>query len=114
MSLQARIQDLSTEIYEEVVANRRHIHAHPELSFHEEKTAAFVKKKLEEIGIAVTPNIADNGLVGIIEGSKEGGDPDRVLALRADMDALPIIEQNEVSYKSQNPGIMHACGHDVH
>ncbi|MEM8889712.1 MAG: M20 family metallopeptidase [Bacteroidota bacterium] len=112
MSLQAQIQDLSAEIYEEVVANRRQIHANPELSFHEEKTAAFVQEKLEEIGVAVTPKIADNGLVGIIEGTKEG--EDRVLALRADMDALPIIEENEVPYKSQNPGVMHACGHDVH
>ncbi|MDW3651522.1 MAG: M20 family metallopeptidase [Bacteroidia bacterium] len=112
MSLQAQIQDLSAEIYEEVVANRRHIHANPELSFHEEKTAAFVQEKLEDIGIPVTPNIADNGLVGIIEGTKEG--EDKVLALRADMDALPIIEENEVAYKSQNPGVMHACGHDVH
>ncbi|MEL6251538.1 MAG: M20 family metallopeptidase [Bacteroidota bacterium] len=112
MSLQAQIQDLSAEIYEEVVANRRHIHANPELSFHEEKTASFVKEKLEELGIAVTSNVADNGLVGIIEGTKEG--EDRVLALRADMDALPIIEENEVPYKSQNPGVMHACGHDVH
>lgn len=112
MSLQAQIQDLSAEIYEEVVANRRHIHANPELSFHEENTAAFVQEKLEDIGIPVTPNIADNGLVGIIEGTKEG--EDKVLALRADMDALPIIEENEVAYKSQNPGVMHACGHDVH
>jgi len=112
MSLQAQIQDLSTEIYEEVVHNRRHIHANPELSFQEEKTAAFVKEKLETLDIEVQANVAENGLVGIVKGKKEG--TDKVIALRADMDALPIIEENEVPYKSQNPGVMHACGHDVH
>lgn len=112
MSLQAQIQDLSTEIFEEVVDNRRHIHANPELSYHEEKTAAFVKDKLESLGIEVQANIAENGLVGIIQGKKEG--KEKVIALRADMDALPIIEENEVPYKSKNQGVMHACGHDAH
>jgi len=112
MSLQAQIQDLSTEIFEEVVGNRRHIHANPELSYHEEKTAAFVKGKLESLGIEVQANIAENGLVGIIQGKKEG--KEKVIALRADMDALPIIEENEVPYKSQNQPVMHECGHDAH
>ncbi|MCC8425114.1 M20 family metallopeptidase [Mucilaginibacter sp. UR6-11] len=108
--IKQRIQQLSKDLFNEVVANRRHIHSHPELSFHEVETSAFVAKKLDELGIG-WERMADNGLVALITGEKPS---DKVVALRADMDALPITEANEVPYKSQNAGVMHACGHDVH
>jgi amidohydrolase len=104
------IQELSKNIFDEVVANRRHLHSHPELSFHEVETSAFVARKLEDMGLEYR-KMADTGLVVLIKGDQPS---DKVVALRADMDALPITEANEVSYKSQNVGVMHACGHDVH
>jgi amidohydrolase len=105
-----RIQELSQNIFNEVVANRRHLHANPELSFHEVETSAFVAKKLEEMGLEYH-KMANTGLVALIKGEKPS---DKVVALRADMDALPILEANDVPYKSQNNGVMHACGHDAH
>jgi len=105
-----KIQELSQHIFNEVVANRRHLHSHPELSFHEVETSAFVAKKLDELGLEYI-RMADNGLVALIKGGKPS---DKVVALRADMDALPITEANQVPYKSQNNGVMHACGHDAH
>lgn len=108
--IKQRIQELSKNLFNEVVANRRHIHSHPELSFHEVETSAFVARKLDELGIG-WERMADNGLVALIKGEKPS---DKVVALRADMDALPILEANDVPYKSQNDGVMHACGHDVH
>lgn len=90
---------------------RRHLHAHPELSFHETETAAFISGLLTDWGIEHKTGVGGNGIVGLIKGKK----PDKkIIALRADMDALPIIEQNEVSYVSKNHEVMHACGHDVH
>jgi amidohydrolase len=108
--MKEKIQELSADIFNDVVANRRHLHSHPELSFHEVETSAFVAKKLDELGLQYQ-RMADNGLVALITGEKPS---DRVVALRADMDALPILEANDVSYKSQNAGVMHACGHDAH
>ncbi|MDB5032580.1 M20 family metallopeptidase [Mucilaginibacter sp.] len=108
--IKQKIQELSKNIFNDVVANRRHIHSHPELSFQEVETSAFVAKKLDELGIG-WERMADNGLVALITGEKPS---DKVVALRADMDALPITEANDVPYKSQNAGVMHACGHDVH
>jgi amidohydrolase len=105
-----KIQELSHNIFNEVVANRRHLHSHPELSFHEVETSAYVANKLDELGLEYH-RMADNGLVALIKGEKPS---DRVVALRADMDALPITEANEVPYRSQNVGVMHACGHDAH
>ena len=106
-----RIQSLAQTLLPEITAIRRHIHAHPELSFQEKETALFVKTKLTEWGIAVQSDIAGHGLVAYINGQE----PDsRLIALRADMDALPIIEENDVVYKSTREGIMHACGHDAH
>ncbi|MBV8388868.1 MAG: amidohydrolase [Mucilaginibacter sp.] len=104
------IQALSQNIFNEVVANRRHLHANPELSFHEVETSAFVAKKLEDMGLEYH-KMANTGLVALIKGDKPS---DQVVALRADMDALPILEANDVPYKSQNNGVMHACGHDAH
>jgi amidohydrolase len=108
--IKQQIQELSKNIFEEVVANRRHLHSHPELSFHEVETSAFIARKLDELGLTYQ-RMADNGLVSLIKGNKPS---DKVIALRGDMDALPILEANDVPYKSQNEGVMHACGHDVH
>jgi amidohydrolase len=105
-----KIQELSQKIFNDVVANRRHLHSHPELSFHEQQTSAFVAGKLEEMGLEYH-KMADTGLVALIKGDKPSNN---VVALRADMDALPITEANDVSYRSQNEGVMHACGHDAH
>jgi amidohydrolase len=108
--IKEKIRELSGNIFNGVVANRRHLHTHPELSFHEVETSAFVARKLEEMGLEYH-KMADTGLVAMIKGDKPS---DKVVALRADMDALPILEANDVPYRSQNNGIMHACGHDVH
>lgn len=106
-----KIKSLAKTIAPEVKAWRHHIHAHPELSFQEYDTANFVSSRLQEFGISHSNGVAETGIVALIKGKN----PDsRVIALRGDMDALPIFEQNEVSYKSKNPGVMHACGHDVH
>lgn len=90
---------------------RRHLHAHPELSFKEYETAAFVAGELDKIGIPYEKGICGTGIVALIKGRNP---EKKCIALRADMDALPIFEKNEVSYRSQNDGVMHACGHDVH
>ena len=108
--LKDKISLLAKEIYSDVVQNRRHLHAHPELSFHEYQTSAFVAQKLDELGIKYQ-KMANTGLVAIIQGEKPS---EGVVALRADMDALPIVEANDVPYKSTNAGVMHACGHDAH
>ena len=110
MTLKDKISQLAQDIHAEVVGNRRHLHAHPELSFQEYETSAFVKSKLDELGISYQ-NMADTGIVALITGSKPS---DSVVALRADMDALPILEANDVPYRSTKEGVMHACGHDVH
>ena len=90
------------------MADRRHLHAHPELSFAEHETVAYVARKLDELGVAYR-RVAGTGLIAELRG---GAGP--TVALRADLDALPIQEANEVPYRSQTPGVMHACGHDVH
>jgi amidohydrolase len=95
----------------EVVRWRRDLHAHPELSYQETRTAAFVARTLREIGLTPIEGIAGTGVVALIECKNPAK---KTIALRADMDALPIQEANDVPYRSQNPGVMHACGHDVH
>lgn len=108
--LQQQIKDLSKKYASEYVAIRSHLHAHPELSYQEFETSAFVQSKLKEMGIAFEV-MATTGIAAVIHGKN----PDsRVIALRADMDALPIQEENDVPYRSTNAGVMHACGHDVH
>ena len=104
------IKELSEKIFDEVIANRRHLHTHPELSFCEKNTSAFVKSKLDAMNISWEAK-ADTGIVAIVKGKQPS---DKVIALRADMDALPITEANDLSYTSQNKGVMHACGHDAH
>jgi amidohydrolase len=96
---------------DELVRMRRHLHAHPELSFQEKETAAWISQKLTSWGISHQTGVAGYGIVGVIKGKNPGK---KVVALRADIDALPIEEISPVEYKSQNKGVMHACGHDVH
>lgn len=111
MHLKNKVLHLAQATHREAVAIRRHLHAHPELSFEEHQTAAFVQEKLAEYGLPFTGGIAGTGVVAYIEGKNAGK---KTVALRADMDALPITEANEVPYKSTVPGVMHACGHDAH
>lgn len=110
MTMKDKIQTLALDIFDQVRGYRQHIHANPELSFKEFETSAYIKSHLEEWGIPYT-ELANTGVVGLITG---GIPSDKIIALRADMDALPIIEANDKPYVSKNPGVMHACGHDVH
>ncbi|MFC2124395.1 M20 family metallopeptidase [Bacteroidota bacterium] len=111
MDLISKIQTLASGIAGDVIKMRHHLHANPELSFEEFETSKYVYDKLKDIGLNVEKGIADTGVVAMVYGK----DPDsRVIALRADMDALPIQEENEIPYRSKKDGVMHACGHDVH
>jgi hippurate hydrolase len=105
-----KIKTLAAQYADEFVGVRQHLHAHPELSYQEFETSKFVQSKLAAFGIPFEIK-ATTGVVGVIKGKNPES---RVIALRADMDALPILEENDVPYKSQNNGVMHACGHDVH
>jgi amidohydrolase len=104
------IKELAAEIHGDVIKMRRHLHTHPELSFEEHKTAAFVKSQLDALGIP-WKDVASTGVLASVSGKIPS---DSVIALRADMDALPIQEMNKVPYASQQPNVMHACGHDFH
>nr|WP_239549212.1 M20 family metallopeptidase [Scopulibacillus daqui] len=97
-------------IEKQIVQFRRHFHQYPELSFSEYKTAAFISNLLEDYGIEVQRNVAGTGVIGLIKGHLPG----KTIALRADMDALPIDEATNLDFASCHPGIMHACGHDLH
>jgi hippurate hydrolase len=108
--LQQKIRDLAKQYHPEFIEVRQHLHAHPELSYQEFETSKFVQQKLASFGIPFEIK-ATTGVIGIIEGRNPAT---RVVALRADMDALPILEENDLPYRSKTPGIMHACGHDVH
>ena len=107
--LKEKIKTLASRYFEKYRQVRHHLHAHPELSYQEHNTSKFVQDKLQALGIPFTV-MAETGVVGIIQGRPS----DRVIALRADMDALPIQEENNVAYASTINGVMHACGHDVH
>ena len=107
--MKERIKSLAQKHHAEVVAFRRHLHAHPELSFEEFETAQFIKNVLQSHGVSFKDGLA--GGTGIIADIGQG---ERMIALRADMDALPIQEDSVQPYISQNNGVMHACGHDVH
>jgi amidohydrolase len=109
--LSEKIKSLAAEFAPGIIQIRRHLHARPELSELEFKTADFICATLDTYGIPFTRNVGGNGIVAKIEGQQP---QTTTLALRADMDALPINELNECDYKSMNPGVMHACGHDVH
>jgi amidohydrolase len=105
-----RIKALAKQYVTEFIEIRRHLHAHPELSYKEFQTSKYVQEKLTEYNIPFEI-MATTGVIGLIKGKNPGS---RIVALRADMDALQIDEQNDVPYKSTNKGVMHACGHDVH
>ena len=109
--LKEKIKALAKSNSQKIIAIRRHLHAHPELSFQEFNTAKFIAEKLRNEGIAVQEGIAQTGLLATIQGKNP---TKRATALRADIDALPIQEANNVPYKSTVEGVMHACGHDVH
>ena len=96
--------------FDEMVAIRRHLHMHPELSFQEQETANYIIEYYQKLGVPVEPNVSGYGLIARIKGSKPG----KRIALRADFDALPIQDEKNVPYKSTVPGVMHACGHDGH
>ncbi len=106
-----KIISLSNDIYTEVLSNYKHLHQHPELSYQEFETSKFVQNKLKEMRIGYKTGLGGNGVLGKIEGRNPNK---RVIALRADMDALPIVEDTGLTYASVNKGVMHACGHDAH
>ncbi len=110
-NLKDAVRQLTAEQHAEVVAIRRHLHANPELSYQEHQTSAYVARQLEQMGIPFRKGYVKTGIVGLIEGCNPKS---KTVALRADLDALPIREENEVPYRSRNEGVMHACGHDVH
>lgn len=109
--MKEKIKSLAKSSLSEVIAIRRHLHANPELSFEEYNTSNFIASKLKEYNIPFKQGIVKTGIVALIEGKKTSK---KVVALRGDMDALPILEKNTCDYKSKNEGVMHACGHDVH
>lgn len=107
----SKIKEIVESSFLTLIEWREHLHANPELSFKEEETSAFVASKLEAMGIPFEKGVAGTGIVALIKGRN----PEKqCLALRADLDALPIVEENDVPYKSKIEGVMHACGHDVH
>jgi amidohydrolase len=109
-TLLQQVKKLSKQYADEFIQIRHHLHAHPELSYKEFETSKFIQQKLTELNIPFEVK-AVTGVVGLIKGKNP---TKRVVALRGDMDALPITEENNIDYKSTNPGVMHACGHDVH
>jgi amidohydrolase len=111
MDLSEKIKELSKHYFSEILEIRRHLHQNPELSFQEIKTSFYIQQQLSKAGISFTKGYVKTGIVALIKGKN----PDKkTILIRADMDALPIQEKNNVSYKSSNKGLMHACGHDVH
>ncbi len=111
MTLQSKVKTLAHKGFASTRKIRRYLHQHPELSYQEKETGKYIATTLKSLGIKYETGWADNGIVAYIQGKQTSK---RVIALRADIDALPITEANKVSYKSKNIGVMHACGHDVH
>ena len=109
-TLKIKINEIAERIHDEVIKDRRHLHSNPELSFHEQETAKYIASRLNEIGIEFQ-KMADTGLLALIKGDLAS---QKLVTLRADLDALPVSEANDISYKSNKAGIMHACGHDAH
>jgi len=109
MITHAQIHDAAADLQASAVEARRHLHRNPELSFEEAETARFISNELESAGISHRTGVGGHGIIAMIEGTG-----DRTVALRADIDGLAIEEMNEVEYRSQKPGVMHACGHDGH
>lgn len=113
MSHSINIKQKAAEIFDKVVRYREHLHQFPELSYEEHNTMKYISEQLTSIGIPHETGVAETGIVGIIRGDHHS-EGMSCIGLRADMDALPISEENEVPYKSKKEGVMHACGHDVH
>ncbi|HOZ87140.1 MAG TPA: M20 family metallopeptidase [Bacteroidia bacterium] len=111
MFLREQIIHRAKQYYNKILTVRRHLHQHPELSFSEFKTSAFIQQQLTEAGISFTSGHVKTGIIALIRGKNP---EKKTILLRADMDALPIEEKNTVAYKSSSAGVMHACGHDVH
>ncbi|MEI8136631.1 MAG: M20 family metallopeptidase, partial [Bacteroidota bacterium] len=111
MDITSKIKALSKKYFTKVLEIRRHLHQNPELSFKEFKTSEYIQKQLTNAGIPFTAGYVETGIIALIKGKNPNK---KTILLRADMDALPIEEKNNVPYKSCNPGLMHACGHDVH
>jgi len=109
--MKERLQKIVAQNAKEILDIRRHLHANPELSFKEFETSKFVCSKLDEWGISYQNGFVETGIVAHVEGRNPSS---KVIAIRGDMDALPILEENDVPYRSKNNGVMHACGHDVH
>lgn len=112
MNLKDEIKKITSEIIDEIIIIRRHLHQNPELSFREYETSAYIKKSLDNLNIKWT-SVADTGVIATIVG-KKGKGPNKTVVFRADIDALPIEESTELLFKSINQGVMHACGHDIH
>jgi len=110
-NLQNKIKSLAENYFKDTVEIRRHLHTYPELSFKEYKTSEYIQQKLTTYGIPFTSGLVETGVVGLIKGKNPNS---KCIALRADIDALPIQELNDSDYTSKNKGVMHACGHDVH
>ncbi len=104
------VQSNAEEMLETTIGFWHYLHSNPELSFKEQNTSSFVRKILQENGIEVYGGLNENGLIGIINGKKQG----KTVGIRAELDALPIIEHTNIAFKSKNSGVMHACGHDIH
>jgi amidohydrolase len=111
MALLDLIKKISQDQAAEIISFRRHLHQNPELSYEEYNTANFIAEKLRAFGLNPQEGVATTGIVVLVEGKNP---EKKMVALRADIDALPITEENNVAYKSRNMGVMHACGHDVH
>ena len=109
-SIQQQIKNLAKKYAAEIISIRHHLHANPELSYQEFETSKFIQQQLTALNIPFEIK-ATTGVIGLLKGKNP---EKRVVALRADMDALPITEENDIPYKSTHPGVMHACGHDVH
>ena len=108
--MKERVYEKIEHLHDEMIRVRRHLHMYPELSFEEVQTAAFIADYQKKLGLEVRTNVGGNGVVARLKGGKPG----KTVAIRADFDALPIQEENDVPYKSKNEGVMHACGHDAH
>lgn len=109
--IKKQIRNHAGQFLQEIITIRRHLHQHPELSFSEENTSAYIRDLLDRWNVSYTFPFVKTGILASIKGPRKGGP---VIALRTDMDALPITEQTNLDFASVNPGIMHACGHDIH
>lgn len=111
MNLSQKVLQLADSYYADVIGIRNHLHRFPELSFEEFSTSAYIQEQLKLLDVPFQTGFVKTGIIGRIEGIHPGK---RIIALRADMDALPLTEKNDIPYRSENPGRMHACGHDLH